>query len=74
MSLFISSTLATALPVFRDTGSPCVAVRLLARTFPERDAVGHSLRADGCSKTFPDVRHEFGVASCKQESRLVKPL
>ena len=51
LSVFLSnsSTLAMDLPSFRETGSPDVAVRPLAYTSPEEDAVGSS-GADGFSK------------------------
>ena len=63
---------ANYLPVFRDTGSQCVAKKLLAYTFPRQGAVG-SFGAGGFAETFPDVRHEFRVSGCKQESRLSSP-
>ena len=63
---------ATDLPVFGDTGSQCVAVRLLADTLPEQDAIGSS-GADGFPKTFPSVPNKFRVSRCGQESRLSLP-
>ena len=44
--LLHSAIFATGLPVFRDTGSQCVAVRLLACTFSGQDAVGHLVQVD----------------------------
>ena len=50
--MFLSnSSIFADLPMFRDTGSQCVAVRLLAYTFLQEDAVGSS-GADGSEKRF----------------------
>ena len=68
MFLSNSSNLATDLHVFRDTGSQCVAVRLLAYTFLEQDAVDSS-GAGGCSKTVPGEPDKFRASGCGQESR-----
>ena len=49
----------------RETGSQCVAVRLLA--CPKQAAVG-SFGAGGSSKTFPDVPYQFRVSGCSGQA------